>query len=321
MHKPTVFVIGAGGMVGATVAHTLAVKEIVNDIALIDIAEEVVRGQATDISHTTAYTSGVHVRVGDYNEIADDDIIVITCGQNQTATHKGIGTRLDLLSVNIRIISAVIGKIREQGKNVFIVMVSNPVDVLTYIAQKESGLPKERVLGSGTALDTARLRVALAERLHVSQQGVIAYVLGEHGNSSFAALSHATISGIPLRDFPGFRQEWTTTITQDIRDSAYQIIAAKKATYYGIGQTVAQIVDALTKKRGVVMPVSAIVGGEYGLSDIAIGLPSLVSSSGVRIVDGYPLSENERSQLIASAKIVSMAVKEAESLIPDPGTL
>lgn len=300
MSKPSVFVVGAGGMVGATAAQALTIKEIVSDIVLIDVAEELVKGQASDINHATAFTNGVHVRVGDYNEIQENDIVVITCGLAQ----KPGQSRLDLLEVNAGIIRDVVKKVMSQGKSVYIVMVTNPVDVLTHVALQTSGLPKERVFGTGTTLDTARLRVALARDLHVTQPTVQAYILGEHGDSSFPAISHASIGGVPLRDFPGFKSEMIDTIDQDIRDSAYQIIEAKKSTYYGIGHVVAKIVEALTHSRGSILPICSLTSGEYGLSDVVIGLPSIVSSKGVHILDSYPLDDKEMSQLRDSAAII-----------------
>lgn len=303
MRRPKVFVVGGGGMVGATVAQALAIREAVHDIVLIDVAEELVRGQAMDINHATAYTSGVHVRVGAYDEIEEDDIVVITCG----AAQKPGQTRLELLEINAKIIEDVVTKVMAQGRPVYILMVANPVDVLTRIALKVSGLPKERVFGSGTCLDTARLRVALAEQLHVSQQAVEAYILGEHGDSSFAALSHATVGGVPLKDFPGFNSAMVETIEGDIRAAAYQIIAAKRSTYYGIGYVVAKLVEALLHDRASIYPVCSLTAGEYGMHDVVMGLPSLVSSKGVKILDKYPLDTEERQKLQHSAQVLQQA--------------
>lgn len=303
MSRQKVFIIGAGGMVGATAAHALAIKEVVHDIILIDIAADLAHGQAMDINHATAFTHGVHVRTGDYSEIEEHDIVVITCG----AVQVGKQTRLELLEINAAIIRDVVGKVMANGKSVYILMVTNPVDVLTHIALKESGLPKERVFGTGTALDTARLRVALANKLNVSQQEVEAYVLGEHGDSSFPALSHASIGGIPLAKFPGFKKELAATIGQDIRDSAYKIRMVKKATYHGIGQVIAKIIETLVRDRAAILPVCSLAQGEYGLHNVVIGLPSLVSRHGVRILDNYPLNDQELKQLHAAADVLKQA--------------
>lgn len=304
MSQPAVFVVGAGGMVGATVAHVLAVKETVRDIVLIDVAEELVGGQAMDISHATGYTDGVRVRTGDYAEIKEDDIIVITCGVAQ----KPGQSRLELLGVNAAIVRDVVGKVMAQSKPVFILMVTNPVDVLTYVALQASGLPKQRVFGTGTVLDTARLRVAIAGELGVSQRTVEAYVLGEHGDSSFPALSHASISGVPIERFPGFSEGKARTLGQDIRDSAYKIIEAKKSTYHGIGQAVAKIIEAMIRDAASIYPVCSLLEGEYGLDGVMLGVPSLVNRRGVRILDGYPLKGDEIEHLNASAAVVKEAI-------------
>jgi L-lactate dehydrogenase len=299
-----VFVIGAGGMVGATIAHSLAIKEVVQDIVLVDVAEELVKGQAEDISHATAYTDGVKVSVGSYSDIKEDDIIVITCGVAQ----KPGQSRLELLETNSRIIKDVTNKVMLQGKPVYILMVSNPVDVLTFIALKTSGLSKERVFGTGTTLDTSRLRVTLSKSLNISQNKVNAYVLGEHGDSSFSALSNASIDGVPLNRYPGFEIGSIESIDSDIRDAAYRIINAKKSTYYGIGNVVSKIIEAMTDKQGGIFPVCSLVDDEYGLQDVVIGLPSEVSRYGVKIIDDYPLNEIERIKLRKSATIIRDAL-------------
>jgi L-lactate dehydrogenase len=303
LRKQKVFIVGGGGMVGATAAQVIAIKEIASEVVLIDVAEDLVHGQATDISHATAYTNGVRVRVGDYSEIKEDDILVITCGLAQ----KPGQPRLELLDANARIIEDVVGKIMAQGQPVYILMVANPVDVLTYVALRASGLPKARVFGTGTTLDTARLQVTLGNHLHVSQQQVQAYILGEHGDSSFPALSSAAIGGIPLAKFPGFDSSMVESIGEDIRAAAYKIIAAKQSTYYGIGHVIAKVVEALMRDTGSILPVCSLASGEYGLNDVVIGLPSLVGSAGVRILDDYPLNENEHRQLRKSADIIKQA--------------
>jgi L-lactate dehydrogenase len=243
------------------------------------------------------------VRVGDYADIKENDIIVITCGLAQRPGQS----RLELLDANRTIIEDVVSKVMAGGKPVYIVMVTNPVDALTRVALQVSGLPKERVFGTGTALDTARLRVALANDLHVSQQAVEAYVLGEHGDSSFPALSHASIGGVPLADFPGFTPTMAATVGQDIRDAAYTIIQAKKSTYYGIGNVVAKLVEALLQDSASVFSVCSLAEGEYGLHDIVIGLPSLISNKGAYILDDYPLNDRERQKLHESANVIRAA--------------
>lgn len=302
---PKVFIIGAGGAVGATAASALAFKEVVHDIVLIDIAEDLAHAHATDINHATAYSSGVRVRKGDYHDIEANDIIVITCGVAQ----KPGQPRLELLATNAKIMKDVVGKIMAQGKQVTLVVVSNPVDVLTYVALKESGLPKERVCGTGTTLDTARLRVTLANALGVSQKDINGYVMGEHGDSSFTAISNLNVSGIPLKKFPGYKPTMTKNLEQDIRDSVYKIIAANTASKYGIGHVIAHIIRALLQDSKTIFPVCSLLEGEYGLNGVVLGLPSMVSREGAKIVDGYPLTADEQKKLQNSAKIIKAAIK------------
>lgn len=202
-----------------------------------------------------------------------------------------------------------------QGKPVYILMVSNPVDILTRVALETSGLPKERVFGTGTALDTARLRVMLANNLHVSQQSVQAYVMGEHGDSSLAALSHASIAGIPLEKFPGFAPGMIADIEQEIRNSVYKIIEAKRSTYYGIGTVVAKIIEAMQHDTATVYPACSLLTGQYGMHDVVLGLPSLISRKGVQVLDGYPLNDAEHRQLEASAAILRQAYAELRAAL------
>lgn len=293
-------------MVGAAAASAIALKEIVHDIVLIDIAEDLARGQAMDINHSAAYTNAVNVRAGNYSEIAEHDIVVITSGVPQAPGQS----RRELITANANIVTNVVGQVTATTKPAFIIVVANPVDVLTQIALQASGLPPERVFGTGTTLDTARLRMALAQALHVSPQQVQAYVLGEHGDSSFPALSAANVAGIPLAEFPGFKPELTANIQDDIRAAAYNIIAAKKSTYFGIGHVIAKLVEALLAPSGMVYPVCSLTTGQYGIRDVVIGLPALVNNEGANILENYPLSEAELKLLRHSAGIVRSGFSE-----------
>lgn len=304
MSNKRVFIIGGGGMVGATAAYAIAIRNVAQEIILIDVAQDAVEAHASDIDHATAFAHGVQVRVGDYADIQTDDIIVITCGVAQ----KPGQNRMDLLQTNVRIIRDVIRRIMAQTESVYILMVANPVDVLTYVALKESGLPRERVMGTGTTLDSARLRVRIARDLHVSQNEVQGYILGEHGDSSFAALSQVNVAGVPLKDFPGYLPAMTDGVEDSVRQAAYSIVRAGKASHYGIGQVVATIVQALQRDTASIFPVCSYVDGAYDLHDVTIGLPSLVSADGVRIIDSYPLSQSEKAQLAASAEKLRVAI-------------
>jgi L-lactate dehydrogenase len=306
MREKKVFIVGGGGMVGATAAYALTIKEVVEEVVLLDVDADKVRGQAYDINDAAAYTDCVRVRTGNYSEIQEDDIVVLTCGVPQ----KPGQSRLELLDTNAKIIKDVVGKVMAQGKKVFIVVVANPVDVMTHVALEESGLPKERVFGTGTSLDTARLRVAIADDLKVSQRNVHAYILGEHGDSSFPALSGATIGGVPLNQFPGFNPSITNNIDREIREAASTIINTKGATYYGIGNVISRVVEALTQEVGSIYPVCSLAEGEYSLGGVVIGLPCLVSSRGAKILTGYPLNDAEQAALGKSAQIIKDAASK-----------
>lgn len=295
-------------MVGATAAYAIAMQEIASEIVIVDIAEQLAWGQAADIADGLDYTDGVKVRTGSYDEIANDDIVVITSG----APQKPGQTRLELLGVNANIMKEVVGKVMQGGATPYIFVVANPVDALTYIALKESGLPKNRVFGSGTTLDTFRLRVELATKLGVANGEVDAYVLGEHGDSSFSAIAGAQVGNIRLSNFPGFEPHMTENIDTLIQERAYKVIDAKKSTYYAIGQVVAQVVKALQANAISIFPLCSLAEGEYGLQDVVLGLPSAISSKGVRILEGYELNDQERQSLERSAEIVKHAISTVQ---------
>ncbi len=307
MATQKVFIVGGGGMVGASAAYALALQEIVEEIILIDINEQLVWGQAADINDATAFSESVSVRVGSYDEINTDDIVVITSGAPQQPGQ----TRLELLGINAGIMRDVVGKVMAGGKQPFIVVVANPVDALTYVALKTSGMSKNRVFGTGTTLDTARLRVALSRALHVSSEDISAYVMGEHGDSSFSAVAGARAGDIAITNYPSFKPEMIEDIDTEIRERAYKIIEAKKSTYFAIGQVIAQIVAALRRDVPSIFPVCSLVEGEYGHNDVVIGLPSMISVDGVKILEGYELNEDETQKLAHSVQVVKGAIQSA----------
>ena len=301
-----VFIVGAAGMVGASAAYAMTLKEAAAEIVLIDIHEDVAAGQAMDITDAAAFTDGVVVRTGSYSEIDTDDIVVISGG----AAQKPGQTRLELLGVNAGIIRDVVGKVMTNGKQIYLVLVTNPVDVLTYEALKASGLPKNRVFGTGTTLDSARLRAVIAEKLGVRSDEVDAFTLGEHGDSSFTALLSASVGSIPLHAFPGYTDDMIGTLDEEVSQKAYHIINTKKSTYYGIGQVIAEIVAALQRPQPSIFPVCSLLEGEYGLHDVVVSVPSLVSVDGVKIIDGYRLSDCEMQKLQKSAGVVRTSIFE-----------
>ncbi len=304
MAKQKVFVVGGGGMVGATAAYAMALNKAVEEIVLIDVNQELVWGQAADINDAMGFDSGILVRTGSYDEISSDDIVVITAG---AAQHPG-QSRLELVGVNAGIIRSIMSEVAKDGRQPIVVLVTNPVDVMTYIVATEFGIPKGRVFGTGTTLDTSRLRSTIADELNVHSREVDAYIIGEHGDSSFSTIERANVGDIWLRKFPGYESRDYNEIDQKIRERAYKVIESKKSTYYAIGQVVSKIVIALRRSTYSIFPVCSLFEGEYGLHDVVLGIPSMVNNEGVKILGGYELTEEEVGKLHASADVVKHAI-------------
>ena len=305
MNKQKLVIVGGGGMVGATAAYACALRSVVEEIVLIDRNADLVWGQAADINDAMGLDRNVEVRAGDYSDIATDDIVVITAGAPQQPGQ----TRLELVGVNANIMRDIVKNIMAGGAKPYLIVVSNPVDVLTYVALKESGLPKTRVFGTGTTLDTSRLKSYLADALNVDSKAVDAYILGEHGDSSFSTIETAQVGEVPIRKYPGFTDELVDNIEQKIRDRAYRVIDTKKSTYFAIGFVISKIVSALRHSAHTVYPVCSLAEGEYGLDNVVLGLPSTISSDGVKILAGYPLTEREQAALRHSAEVISEIIR------------
>ena len=308
MNKQKLLIVGGGGMVGATAAYACALRSVIEEIVLIDRSEDLAWGQAADINDAMGIDRNVVVHTGNYSDINDDDIVVITAGAPQLPGQ----TRLELIDVNAKIMRDIVKNIMANGAKPYLVIVSNPVDVLTYVALKESGLPKNRVFGTGTTLDTSRLKSYLADAFNVDSKAVDAYILGEHGDSSFSTIETAQIGEVPIREYPGFTEEMIDGIEQKVRDRAYRVIETKKSTYFAIGFVVSKIVSALRKSTHTVYPVCSLAEGEYGLNNVVLGLPSTISSDGVKILAGYPLTEREKESLNKSAGIITEMISHLD---------
>lgn len=308
MNKQKLLIVGGGGMVGATAAYACALRSVIEEIVLIDRSEDLAWGQAADINDAMGIDRNVVVHTGNYSDINDDDIVVITAGAPQLPGQ----TRLELIDVNAKIMRDIVKNIMANGAKPYLVIVSNPVDVLTYVALKESGLPKNRVFGTGTTLDTSRMKSYLADAFNVDSKAVDAYILGEHGDSSFSTIETAQIGEVPIREYPGFTEEMIDGIEQKVRDRAYRVIETKKSTYFAIGFVVSKIVSALRKSTHTVYPVCSLAEGEYGLNNVVLGLPSTISSDGVKILAGYPLTEREKESLNKSAGIITEMISHLD---------
>ncbi len=303
-------IIGVG-FVGATSAYTLAISGLFSEIVLVDMNLQKAEGEAEDISHGVSFASPCKVRAGTYEDLEGCGLIVIAAGAGQ----KPGETRIELLGRNHKIMSSIINEIMAVNTEAILLVVSNPVDVLAYMAQKISGLPKGRVIGSGTVLDSARLKYVLGQYLEVDSRNVHAFIMGEHGDSELPVWSSANVSGVGLDDyFKSTGKENSKSVLDEIyttvRDSAYSIIGSKGATYYGIAMAVRRIAEAIVRNEHSVLPVSVYAEGHYGVENVYLGLPTVVGRNGAELVLDTPLSDEELRQLQDSAKKMRAVIDE-----------
>ena len=301
-------VIGCG-FVGASIAFRFLQQGLFSELVLLDANQAKAEGEAMDLSDGLPYAAPMTITAGTYDDITDCALVVITAGANQ----KPGETRLDLIGKNAAILRSILAEITARDFGGILLIVSNPVDVLTYTAWKLSGYPRERVIGSGTVLDTGRLKQLLGEELGVDSRNVHAFIIGEHGDSELAVWSEANVSGLDLQDFCRIRGLERVTETKDrlyrqVRDSAYEIISRKGATYYGIAMAVGRIAESLVKDEHAVLPVSVVLEGEYGLEGLALSIPSIVGREGLEEVLEIPLSGEEAQALRQSAAQMSEAI-------------
>ena len=298
-HQKVVLV--GDGAVGSSYAYAMVQQGLAEEFAIIDLSKERTEGDALDLEDATPFTAPKLVYAADYDTCKDADLVVITAG----APQKPGETRLDLVDKNMKIMKSIIEPIKASGFDGIILVAANPVDILTYAAQKFSGFPKHKVISSGTSLDSARLRVALAKKFNVSPVDVMANILGEHGDTEFAAYSSATIGGKPLLDMAkeaGVSMDELLQIEDEVRHKAYEIINRKGATYYGVATALMRISRAILRDENAVLPVAAPMNGEYGLDDIYIGTPAVINAQGIDRVIEVPLDERETKAMAASAK-------------------
>lgn len=296
-----VAIIGCG-FVGSASAFTLMQSGIFSEIVLLDADRRKAEGEAMDIAHGLPFAGSMRIYAGDYADIADAAIVIITAGAGQ----KPGESRLDLVKKNVGIYKSIIPEVKKLDYKGILLIVSNPVDILTYAAIKLSGLPENRVLGSGTTLDTARLKYQLGEHLGVDSRSVHAFIIGEHGDSELAAWSSANVSGIPLNDFCEMRghfnhEEAMQEIANAVKNSAYEIIERKKATYYGVAMAVKRICEAIVKDEKSILPVSRMMHGVYGIDGITLSMPAVIGKDGVESDVPISLSQDEIEKLRESA--------------------
>ena len=311
MKKGKVVLVGTG-MVGMSMAYSMLNRGGVSELVLIDIDKDKTIGEEMDLSHGLPFApQKMVIKAGDYDECKDAQIVVITAGVAQ----KPGQTRLELAEINTKIMKQITQSIMSSGFNGIIVVASNPVDLMTYVVAKVSGLPKNQVMGSGTVLDTARLRYLMADYLKISSKNIHAYIMGEHGDSSFVPWDHAYIGCKKVKDVMKDNHHPMSTLEEihkGVVNAAYEIINKKKATYYGIGMGLNRIVRAILDNENSILTVSTYVkDGEYGQDDIYIGVPSIVNSKGVRELLTLELNENEQKKLDESCKILKQMRKDS----------
>lgn len=303
-------IIGCG-FVGSSIAFSLMQRGLFSQLVLIDANREKAEGEAMDLSHGLPYAeSTMEIFAGTYDDVADCSLVIITAGANQ----KPGESRLDLIGRNVAILKTIIPELTSRGFEGILLMVSNPVDVMTYAALRLSGLPAHRVIGSGTVLDTARLKYLLSRHLGVDSRNVHAAIIGEHGDSELAVWSSANISSIDLDHFCELRgftrhQEDMESIYRDVRDSAYEIIQRKGATYYGIAMAVTRIAECIVHNEHTVLPLSVSLTGQYGLEGLCLSIPAVLGQEGVETILDIPLSPSESRALQASARQVKEVVQ------------
>ncbi len=291
-----VVLIGTGA-VGSSYAYALMNQGICDELVLVDLNQEKARGDVMDLDHGIVYApSSVQIRFGNYQDCHDAALVVICAG----AAQKPGETRLDLVTKNVKIFDSIVTSVMDSGFNGIFLVATNPVDILAYATRKFSGLPKERVIGSGTILDSARFRYLLGEEFETAPTSVHGYIIGEHGDSQLPVWSSANISGTPIA--PKLTEERKQEISIQVRDAAYKIIESKGATFYGIAMGLAKITRAILKNENVVLPVGAMLDGEFGHEDVYIGVPAVINRTGVKKIVELSLDEKEQGQFAQSVK-------------------
>ena len=304
-----VAIVGVG-MVGMSFAYAMLNQNICDELCLIDINKERAEGEAMDLSHGLPFApSSMKIYSGDYTDCTDMDMIVICAGVPQLEGE----TRRDLLQKNYKVFKTIVKPIVENGFNGVFLVASNPVDVMTKAVLDLSGFPPERVIGSGTSLDTARLRYMIGDYFKVNPRNIHAYVMGEHGDSEFVAWSSAMISVLPIKELDSHTDQIMNELDEiavNVRDSAYKIIKAKKATYYGIGMVLSRLTRAILNDENSIFTISAYLNGEYSESGFYIGVPALINRNGVRKILEIPLDESEKKRFKDSAKVIKEMLDE-----------
>ncbi|MHB1483798.1 MAG: L-lactate dehydrogenase [Saccharofermentanales bacterium] len=308
-----VAIIGTG-FVGASTAFAISLYQMVNELVLIDISKDKASGEAMDINHGLPFLGQMSVYAGEYSDCADCDVIVITAGVNR----KPGESRLDMAKKNVAIAKEITENIMKYYTSGVILVVSNPVDILTYMIQKWSGLPKEKVIGTGTVLDSARFRFLISEKLNIDVRNIHGYIIGEHGDSQLPVWSATHVAGKNISEYfnipDGLSENDRKEIIENVKTAGAEIIKKKGATYYAIAITISTLLETLLKNQKTIRTVSSVMDGLYGISDVAISLPSVLTSNGVSSVIQLVLTDAEEAALIESARQVKVILDEIKKI-------
>ncbi len=293
------------GMVGATLAYRLFISGLPSELVLVDLDKKRAKAEADELRHSLSLEDNVRIVDGDYSKIKDSDFVVISAG----APQKTGETRLDLIETNAKIISEISKKVAEFAPKSIIIVATNPMDVMTFVALKSSGFPKNRVIGTGTVLDSSRFKYYLSEFLEANPKDIFAFVLGEHGDSQVGIFSHISIKGIPLENFctelgKCLSQNDKEIISRKTKDSAYSIIEGKGSTYYAIASCVLKIIKSVWRDEGTILPISSYLEGEYGFEGVCLSVPAVLTRDGIQKVLDFDLDPAEHKKLESSYNIV-----------------
>lgn len=305
-----VTIIGAG-FVGSTIAYALMLGGTTSEIAIIDLDEKRLAGEVMDLNHGAVFVPPVKIYAGTYEDCKDSNIVIITAGVGQRPGE----TRIHLLKRNIDVLRNIVPKIVEQNDKCVILVVTNPVDILTYATLKISGSPPSQVIGSGTVLDSARFKYLISQHCNVGPGNVHAYIIGEHGDTAVPAWSITNIASMPIEDYcpicgKGCERDCREGIFENVKNAAYQIIEGKGATYYAVGLAIRRIVEAILRNENSVLPVSSYMNGQYGVEDVCISLPTIVNEQGIEKVLELPLKQEEIKGFQHSAKVIRQSLDE-----------
>jgi len=312
LKKIKMSIIGAGN-VGSTIAFSLITSGMASEIVIVDINKEKAIGEAMDLSHGISFIKPVEIYAGDYKDTEGSDIVIITAGMGQ----KPGETRLDLVQKNLAVFKSIIPELIKYSPDSILLVVSNPVDILTYITYKLSGFPSNRVIGSGTVLDTSRFKFLLGKHFNIDQRNIHSYIMGEHGDTEFAAWSLTSIAGMNIKEYcrllcgncEGFTE---LKVLDEVRGAAYEVIQRKGATNYAIALAIRRIIEAILRDENSILTVSSMLTGQYGINDIYMGVPSIIGANGINRILELPLNEDEQNSLKKSSTTLKELIEKLD---------